>query len=161
GSDFLTNQTQLIGPSGQLTATNRVTGSDPGEPRHFGKPGGSSIWYAWQPQGTGIATFRTVGSAFDTLLAVYIRCSPSNLVEIASDEDSGGNLTSLVRYNAIAGTNYFIVVDGFAGAQGNFALSWDFEPTLAFLPIILAHPQSQTVAPGQSAAFTVNASVGC
>jgi hypothetical protein len=161
GSDSVTNRIFVGGDTGLITGTNTLASADPNEPRHFGKPGGKSVWYQWSSTETGVATFTTRGSTFDTLLAVYVQCGPDNLVEVASDDDSGGNLASLVQFNVIAGTNYLIAVDGFGGADGQFSLSWEFESVPVLLPQIVTQPKSLTVGPGQNARFSVEAVPGC
>ena len=62
---------------------------------------------------SGLVTMDTVGSAFDTILAVYTNDTLVSLTNVVSDEDSGGFLTSAVQFNAVAGTVYQIAVDGF------------------------------------------------
>jgi hypothetical protein len=161
GADAITNGAVVSGSSGSISGSNSLAAAEPGEPRHFDKPGGKSVWYTWTPMQNGVATFRTVGSTFDTLLAVYVECSPGALIEIASDDDQDGSLTSLVRFNAFTNTQYLIAVDGFGGASGQFALSWEVEPTSQFLPVFVSQPQSQTVAPGQSAVFVAQAIREC
>jgi len=54
---------------------------------------------------SGIATFSTLGSSFDTLLAVYTGTNVANLTPVAADEDRGGFLTSQAAFNAVAGTS--------------------------------------------------------
>lgn len=159
GSDLFTNRTIIGGFSGLIVGTNTTATLEPNEPRHFDKPGGGSVWYAWTAPTTGIATFRTYGSTFDTLLAVYLQCSPSNLVEVAADDDLGRELTSFVRFNVIQGVTYYIVVDGFAGAMGQFTLAWQAEAS-SLLPVILVQPKSVTVAPGDTVTFSVDAVPG-
>jgi uncharacterized repeat protein (TIGR01451 family) len=161
GGDELTNRTDIGGFGGFLVGTNVLATSDPNEPRHYGKPGGHSLWYSWTSPGTGIATFRTVGSIFDTLLAIYVECPPGNLMEVASDDDRGTNLTSFLQFNALRGVNYLIAVDGFAGATGLFALTWEFQETSLLLPVILEHPVNVTVAQDERATFSVSAIPGC
>src|SRR5262249_26091481 len=53
------------------------------------------------------------------------------------------------------GTEYKIAVDGFAGQEGTFVISWSFFSTMKMLPVILQQPQNQTVPPGSNAVFTV------
>lgn len=144
--------------SGILQSTNVGATKETGEPNHGGKPGGSSVWYRWTAPTNGIATFRTLGSSFDTLLAVYTGPNVSNLTVIASDEDSGGFLTSLVRFSAVANREYAIAVDGFGDTEGEFALSWELTPNANPLPVVLQQPQSQTVLPGTNVLFSVIAS---
>jgi hypothetical protein len=65
-----------------------------------------------------------MGSSFDTLLAVYTGSTVSALTRIASDDDSGGSLTSRVSFSAVAGTTYRIAVDGYGAASGSVKLTW-------------------------------------
>src|SRR5204862_7341007 len=99
----------------------------------------------------------TRGSTFDTLLAVYTGSNVSNLTLIASDEDRGGFFTSELHFNAVAGTEYEIAIDGFAGAEGDFILEWALEITNETIPIVTRQPPSQTVTNVGIAKFTVQA----
>lgn len=42
---------------------------------------------------------------------------------ITMDDDGGGNITEAVTFNATAGTQYFVIVDGFNTATGTFDLT--------------------------------------
>jgi hypothetical protein len=128
--------------------TRRRATRESREPLHAGKVGGKSLWWGWRAPANGIASFNTLGSTFDTLLAVYTGASVSDLTEVAADEDSGGFFASAVTFNAVAGTEYAIAIDGFGGVSGNAALNWSFEATEAEVPRLLVPPQSQT-APGE------------
>ncbi len=64
----------------------------------------------------------------------------TNLTEVASDNDSGGFLTSQLKFYAIAGTDYHIAVDGFHGAQGQIVFSWNLVPSTTAIPRILTQP---------------------
>jgi hypothetical protein len=70
-------------------------------------------------------TLSTQGSNFDTLLGVYTGSSVGALSLVVSNDDSqiGRTYTSLVSFNAVAGTTYRFVVDGYNGAQGNVVLN--------------------------------------
>ncbi len=153
--DNFANRVPISGYSGAVAGTNLFATMEPGEPNHAGKPGGKSVWYMWQAPANGIATFRTTGSSFDTLLAVYSGTVVSNLTALASDEDSGGSFSSEVRLNVVAGAFYPIAIDGLGGAMGDFALSWDFQPTAEVLPVITSQPDSQTVGAGGTYTFKV------
>ncbi|MGA2852646.1 MAG: Calx-beta domain-containing protein [Verrucomicrobiota bacterium] len=99
------------------------------------EPVGASVWYAWTAPATGTASFNTIGSGFDTILSVWTTtgglCSPS-LTNIVADDDSGGNSTSALSFPAVAGTTYFICVEGYdygypgppAPSTGNVVLNW-------------------------------------
>ena len=108
-----------------ISTTNGTTvgaTKEAGEPNHAGNAGGHSLWYRWTPPFSGIVTFNTFGSSFDTLLAVYTN-APS-LVSIVSNDDAGSSSQSRVNFRAFFGETYFIVVDGYNGAAGAVKLSW-------------------------------------
>ena len=73
-----------------------------------------SLWWAWTPAASGTATIDTLGSSFDTVLAVYTGTKLNRLAVIAANDDipSGGG-ASRVAFSAVAGTTYRIAVDGF------------------------------------------------
>jgi hypothetical protein len=95
----------------------------PSEPNHAGNGGGHSIWYRWTAPTSGTVIISTDGSGLDTLLAVYTGTTLNNLSVVASDDDAGEGVNSLVTFSATAGTTYWIAVDGFSGAIGNVALN--------------------------------------
>jgi len=164
--DYFTNRVAIHGTNGTVAGSNRGATSEPGEPLHAGKPGGKSVWYKWKPTKTGIASMKTVGSDFDTLLAVYVvkddtHPSVSNLVAVASDDDRGGFFTSQISFNADEDNEYEIAVDGFSGSEGDFAFSWSEEQTGDLQPVIRTNPVSQTVLPGTTVTFSVVAVPEC
>lgn len=147
-ADMLANATVLAGLAGTVASSNLGGTREAGEPLHAGKPGGASIWFRWSAPATGVVRLDTVGSGFDTLLAVYTGLTPGALVERASDEDHGGYFTSALRFNAVAGTSYAIAVDGLGGAQGSVVLSWDLTPGAAPAPQIVQAPGAVTAPEG-------------
>lgn len=127
------------------------------EPQHADKRGGRSVWIEWQAPASGIATFNTRGSSFDTLLGVYQGTLLGALTNVASDEDRAGFATSVASFNAEAGARYSIAIDGLAGASGNIVLSWNLDTSTVEFPRIISQPLSRTVARGDSVVFTVTA----
>jgi hypothetical protein len=156
-ADNFVDRVWLDGASGLVAWNNNAATREAGEPNHADKPGGKSIWYTWTAPANGVTTFSAIGSAFDTLLAVYVGGSVSNLTVVESDDDRGGFFTSIVRFNALAGTEYQIAIDGFGGESGEFVFSWSFEAQAPPLPEIVTPPRSQTAAAGSSVMFTVDA----
>jgi hypothetical protein len=140
-----------LGSSSNVGATREA-----GETNHVGKVGGSSVWLGWVAPASGIATFDTRGSSFDTLLAIYTGTNVANLTPISSDEDRGGFLTSQAAFNATKGTEYLIVVDGFAGQTGDIVLSWKLDTNTVPFPRIITQPLSRSVLAGTSATFSVD-----
>src|SRR5213075_1279741 len=141
------------GLSGVVAGDNKRASLEHGEPLHARKLGGRSIWYTWTAPVTGVTTFRTLGSTFDTLMAIYSGISVTNLTTIDSDEDRGGFYTSKIEFNSIRGKQYQIAIDGFDGSEGDFVLTWSEQDTPHLQPYFLLQPRSQTVAPGSDVTF--------
>jgi hypothetical protein len=120
----------LAGPAASAGGSTTAATKEPGEPAHARNAGGKSVWWSWTAPASGTVTISTQGSSFDTLLGVYTGGSLGSLVEVASDDDSGGNLTSRVIFTAAANTTYQIAVDGFGGASGNVLLAVSFDGAL-------------------------------
>jgi sugar lactone lactonase YvrE len=117
---------------------------DPGEPEHAGNPGGHSVWWNWKATTNSLATVDTIGSSFNTLLAVYTGTVVSNLVVVASDDDGGTNETSRLTFSGVAGTEYHIAVDGYNGAVGGIVLNVQ----ALVPPQIVVQPKSRTISAG-------------
>ena len=143
--DNLADRLRIVDTSGLGSGSNLNATHEAGETNHVGKPGGRSVWLGWIAPATGIATFSTRGSSFDTLLGIYTGPDVGNLTPLAADEDSGGFLTSQASFNAVAGTEYLIAVDGFGGASGNIVLRWSLDTSTVPFPRILTQPISMTV----------------
>lgn len=128
-----------------------------GEPNHAGKRGGASVWFSWRAPLNlgGILTISTAGSSFDTLLAVYTGDSLTTLQAVAANDDSGGNLTSQVRFNVQGGQIYQIAIDGMNGATGDISLSWSLDLTSGLLPVITSLTAGQTVGLGEKVSLGV------
>lgn len=128
-NDAFSNRIALSGTSATVAGSNVNGSAETGEPAHAGAAVAKSIWYAWTAPASGSVTVSTVGSNFDTVLALYTGTAVGALTAVASDDQSGGNNTSLLTTNVIAGTNYKIAVDGKAAAEGAVQLSLGFTGT--------------------------------
>jgi hypothetical protein len=115
----------ISGSSGSVGSDNLTATKEAGEPAHAGNAGGKSVWFAWTAPSSGVWTFSTFGSGFDTLLAVYTGTSVGSLTPVVSNDDWGGAVTSQVSFGAIGGTTYRIAIDGYAGASGSIVLGWN------------------------------------
>ena len=116
----------IAGNAGSVSSSNVDASVESGEPNHAGQAGGRSIWYRWIAPTNGTWAFDTQGSAVDTLLAVYTGSAVSNLTLVASNDDSGAEVTSSVAFSAIAGQEYRIAVDAVGGETGSVTLNWSF-----------------------------------
>ena len=98
-----------------FSVSNSSVGADAeiGEPGSVGGKAYNSLWSKWTAPGAGTMTINTLGSNFDTVLAVYTGVPLRSLTKIAGNNDAGVGLAySSVRFQAVAGTAYYIVVDG-------------------------------------------------
>jgi hypothetical protein len=130
----------LTGGSGTASGSTVGATREIGEPEHVGNPGGNSIWYRWSAPTGGACKFDTIGSSFDTLLAVYTGTSLANLTHIAANDDivTGISTNSQLSFIATAGTVYYIAIDGFSEggespvptASGSVVLHWTANSTL-------------------------------
>jgi hypothetical protein len=124
-NDFFTNRIMLTGDIAVAVGSNLNATKEPNEPNHAGDAGGASVWWAWKPPFSGIATITTEGSEIDTLLGVYTGTSLTNLMLIASNNDADpadGDFSSIVTFYASSNLTYNIAVDGFAGMSGKINL---------------------------------------
>ena len=89
-----------------------------------GNPGGHSVWYRWIAPVTMRMAINTAGSGFDTLLGVY-SFTGGGLNVVAENDDlvQGVIRWSSVTFNASAGVEYRIAVDGFDGDFGPYVLN--------------------------------------
>lgn len=141
-----------------------------GDPRQGDNPGGRSVWWRWTAPSNGSVTLDTRGSYFDTTLGVYTGSSLASLTRVVDNDDidSGVVQASTVTYNATAGTEYRIMVDGFNNIEhdstdrngadnAGFTLNLSFSGSLGTAPAITTQPASQTVTSGSSVSFSVTA----
>src|SRR5439155_22626 len=86
-----------------------------GEPDHAGFAGGHSVWFRWTAPHDGRARVSVfTGTTWDSLLGVYTGASVGALTQVAANDDAPYG--SQVSFGALAGTRYWIAVDGKIGA---------------------------------------------
>ena len=141
---------------GDSFATSVASGGSTGSYRGTNVGSTASVWTSWTASDNGIVTYSTEGSTFDTTLAVYTGSTVDSLILRASDADSGGYLTSRLRFNAIKDTVYHVAIDGYNGASGDVVLGWVLDVTDSALPVITAQPQSKTGLFGSQVKFDVS-----
>lgn len=118
----LINRGVLVGSSALFT-------KEDGEPAHVGNSGGKSGWWKWVAKSTGTVTLQSTGpdgdgvtnsgTSFDALLAVYTGSAVDLLIEVASS----GN--GFLQFVASAGVEYQIAIDGYNGAYGAVAVTFE------------------------------------
>jgi len=126
-NDAFINRSLISGNSAIISSNNTNATSEINEPLHDGKSPQRTVWWTWTAPATGTVTINTLGSSFDTILAVYLGNSILNLSNLISNDDSAGSTTSAVSFSALAGTNYQIAIDGYGGASGNISLNFNLQ----------------------------------
>jgi uncharacterized delta-60 repeat protein len=149
-NDNFANATAIYGYTGSTTGANTGATLQPGEPTSITLDDlagvTNSVWFAWTAPAGGTVTFDTIGSSFDTVLAVYTATnglSVSNLALIAANDDINYPVqtNSQVSFMATNGATYYIAVDGNSdtysllgsGASGGYTLNWNL-PTAPTSP---------------------------
>ena len=102
-------------------STNTYATSELNEPAHGGT-GGKSLWWSWTAVSNGIFTATTIGSSFDTVLAVYRGTNLGTLVQIAQNDDAGPHPFSQVTFFATNGTIIYFAVDSASAGSGKAQL---------------------------------------
>ena len=130
---------------------------EPGEPAHCGNGGPyHSKWFSYQAPTNGTLHITTEGSAFDTVLAVYIGPGTDfvTLTNIACNNNAGAASTwSEVTFAAVANRIYYIAVDGATStATGVVHLTINLGDPVTFV----TPPASQAVAVGANVDFSVD-----
>ncbi|MFA6046199.1 MAG: hypothetical protein WC718_14540, partial [Phycisphaerales bacterium] len=99
----------------------------------------NSVWYNFHPTQNGLIQVDTIGSDYDTVIAIYPYCAfnlfgscfaPSAL---ACDDDAGGNLNSLITdFPVQAGSTYLMKVSNYnTPGPGDLDFHFSFYPPAA------------------------------
>lgn len=83
-------------------------------------PAGNGVWYVFAGDGN-VITASLCGSSYDTELNLYSG-SCAGLTCIDGNDDFCGT-SSEVTFTSTVGINYYILVNGFGGASGNYTLA--------------------------------------
>ena len=123
-NNVLGKATLIAGNPVSVTGSNRRSDSETGEPQHGNVGGGQTVWWRWVAPEDGVVVIDTVGSDFDTVLAVYQGGQVNQLTELAANDDfASGTTQSRLEFSAGMGESFAIVVDGFGGATGDIVLN--------------------------------------
>ena len=115
----------LTGNSVHATGTNVGASLEAGE--SYYSQGNRTVWWKWTAPSDGVLTVDTIGSSFDTVLAVYSGAEAAafkDLVPLASNDNADGKPTSKVACPVKAGTWLFLQVGGKGKARGNVVLNY-------------------------------------
>jgi len=129
GNDSCSAPTAIAGdaavynPPAYCTMGANATLSEPQENCESGNVGVSnSVWYSFTPCTGGTISLDTIGSNYDTVLSVFSGTCAAP-VQVACDDDSGGNLNSrLINVPVTGGTAYLIKVADYDTPNGGTLL---------------------------------------
>ena len=133
-NDIFADRITLEGSNVTITASNVGATEEPGEPLHWGRAVGTSVWWTWRAPAAGQCDINTEGSSFDTVLVVYVGSALTNLILLAGNDDHSRLPTSRTYFQTTSNTDYQIVVDGINGDSGNITLSFTFTNALPARP---------------------------
>lgn len=90
--------------------------------------GYKTVWYGFTPTTDGTVTINTLGSGYDTILAIW-QGARTSLTSIACNDDYNAATTSQITANLTAGVPYFIEVAGYySTSSGNLQLNLQYTP---------------------------------
>lgn len=121
-NDDFASPTTLAGSAPVISDSSRAGTREAGEPSHSNNAGGSSIWYIWTPTKSGSVRLSATAAGFTPLPGIYTGTALSDLVP-QMKSTSFDATSALALFDAVAGTRYFIAVDGAGGGSGEFSLS--------------------------------------
>jgi hypothetical protein len=119
----------LTGPAfgGSIVAfSNDGTSTEIQERAHAGDPAQHSVWFNWTAPRNGVASFESTLDNYDTQIAVYTGLYQGAVTLVAENDDATGasGHQAKVLFNAISGTTYRIVLDGYNGQSGSTAIKY-------------------------------------
>jgi hypothetical protein len=128
--------------------------ADQGEPNHCGYTPCHSVWYSYVPPTTGLLTMSTTNN-FRAILEVYTGPGDSfvNLAPVGCSA-SGTTRGESVTFPAIAGVNYWVVIDGINCEFGSYSISYSLAAPAAFSAL----PVGQTLSSGASTVLATSSS---
>ncbi|HEX9824844.1 MAG TPA: Ig-like domain-containing protein [Actinomycetota bacterium] len=120
----------IAGASGSTQGSTSGATGEPGEPENeptYSDPV-ASVWYAWEAPQDGSVGFEAceTGPNFWPTMGAYTADDPNDpavsaLTRVSSTDDD----CVLPAFGAIAGTTYYISIDGFDDDEGDFLLTWE------------------------------------
>lgn len=112
-----------------LRSNNRDATLEAGEPSHPNADASRTLWWEWSPGTTSAVSLSTLGSDYDTTLAVYTGNSLNGLTLIAANDNDGSRLTSRVTFEARTGISYRVSIGGKNDGSGYTQFNVGLAPT--------------------------------
>ena len=124
--DFINAEALGTSPPQLAAQSTAFSTTEPGEPSPCAGIA-STAWYSFTPQSSNLLVVDTVGSTYDTALAVYEGNSLEALTSLGCNDDTSG-AQSKVQFAAAAGHTYQIQAGGFMGTAGSLQLRVSLAP---------------------------------
>jgi len=134
---------------GTLTCQTAQTGNTTGGTSTAGSQA-PDHWYIFNPAASGLYSFSTCGSGFDTHLHIFMRyANGTQGNQVASCDDCGpcGLRSVLQNVRLLASSSYWIIVDGYASSSGAYRLQATCPPQPPTNPPAPTAPPSNPTAP--------------
>ncbi len=77
--------------------------------------GHKTVWYQYTPTTSGTISMDTLGTNYDTYIAVWTGTALNNLALVACDDETYNDQTSLLVFSATEGVNYYIQIAQYNG----------------------------------------------
>jgi len=145
-------------PSIPFTASEDVSTATMADDDPFCGGRNQTVWFAFSPHANMRVEANTFGSNYDTTLSVYTG-GRGALTQLACNDDAGGTAQSRVRFDAVAGTTYYIMVSSqFPASAANLVFNvLPAPPPFSMTPTVF---QFATVNPTMGM-VTVSGTVTC
>jgi len=122
-NDKLENATTIVNFSLPLIGSNRDASGKSGEPMDaLGAAPLASVWWKWTADRSSPVAIDTLGSDFDTILALCKFDENGDLVTLDSNDDNFGT-SSLLWFTPVINQTYYVAVDGKGHEEGLVVLN--------------------------------------
>ncbi len=121
GNDSMAGAFDISGEQGNQTGSNEGATTESWEDNLLGRTG-ASVWFRWVAPVTGQVTFDATGADWEPVLAFY---TWPNTYEHPVEMTTAWSKP--ITLNAVAGSTYYVGVDGASGKSGSFWLLWSLE----------------------------------
>jgi hypothetical protein len=139
----------LLGVPTTVTGTSLWASGQTNEPSLCdGQIVGRTVWFKIVPAASGTLRANTLGTGFDTTLALYQGNTLVSLTPNACNNDeSMGVLTSKLATSVVAGSTYYLQLGGVLGVGGPFTLQVALDAAPSPTPTYTPTPTTTPTAP--------------
>ncbi len=127
-NDSFADATVIAGSSYSMTEDTQKATTVVDDPSYVctSSQGSHSVWWKFIPSTSGRLSLNTIGSNYDTVLALWTG-SQGHLASVGCDDNSGGSSTSRLSLNLTGGTAYYIEVADRGSTGGTLKLNLTYD----------------------------------